>query len=696
MHATRIGAVAADLATLFGAGTVGGLGDAELLRRFVEGRGDPSAQAAFASLVARHGALVRGVCRRILRDLHAADDASQAVFLVLARKARTIRCEGSLAPWLHGVGVRIALRSRSSIESRRASELEGIDPAGPDPSPSPAERDELLAAIDAEIARLPERHRAAVVLCHLEGLDHREAARRLRCPLGTLESRLHRARGRLRARLARRGLAPGGLTLAWSALGASSRAARPASFVGSTRVPGGPATARVAMLAGRSARRIAARPLRWIAAAMIGLGGLGGGIGLTYRGAEAGDGAVGKTQAPAPASSVGDQIRAVLAEWKAFAEAYERFQAGKRTKEERAKALDGYAARYVLCSQKLLGLVELQPKDPAALDAILWHVSDFWKSGKQGPIPDQQIRSVEVLLRHFADEPRVAWRVQAARNGPPNRLDDRLLPGLAEGARRRQAKGLALLALAEYVEEKAGYVARVKESKPPFTLGRPGGPQTRPFDIAYEKELRAQDAALLRREAHRLFARVATECGDVWNAGRDEDDPEYLLWTVPSFLGDSATKHLDALHGDVFGATNEISWRDRDGGTTRLSDYRGKVVVLAFWRDGEGSCRREFAHDAELARKWAGRPFVLVGFTQPAQHSSDSTARYSLPFRRLDGREVVAEDVLIRERLGVWHSPTTVVLDTEGVVRFRCGESLLLEGYIDQLVREAEAKAARK
>jgi peroxiredoxin len=323
---------------------------------------------------------------------------------------------------------------------------------------------------------------------------------------------------------------------------------------------------------------------------------------------------------------------------------------------------------------------------------MLWHVSAYWSSGTGGPLRDQVVRSVEVLLRHYADEPRIAWRVWFKRNGMPSRLDDRLLPGLVAGARRREAKGLALLALAEYVEEKAGYVVRVQEDPPPFTLGRPGGPQSRPFDDAYEKEFRALDAAPLRREAQALFTRVASEFGDV----RNPADPEYPLWTMPSHLGDEAAKHLRALRSIPLGAAPDVSWRDRDGGTTRLADFRGKVVVLAFWRDGDPSCRREFAHDAELARKWAGRPFVLVGFTQPVPKLPDSPTRYSLPFRRPDGREAVAEDGPIRERFGVWRYPTTVVLDADGVVRFQCGESVLLGGYIDGLVREAEAKAAKR
>ena len=123
-----------------------------------------------------------------------ADDAAQSVFLVLARKAGAIRCDVSLAPWLYGVSVRIARRVRAASQSQPFALPRGLDPCDWDPEPGRAEQTEVIAALDAEIARLPAHFRAAVILCHIEGLDHREAARRLRCPLGTLESRLHRSR----------------------------------------------------------------------------------------------------------------------------------------------------------------------------------------------------------------------------------------------------------------------------------------------------------------------------------------------------------------------------------------------------------------------------------------------------------------------------------------------------------------------
>ena len=181
-----------DWAVLFTAGAIGILSDAELLARFASGRGTATAEAAFAVLVDRHGPMVLGVCRRVTGDRHSADDAFQAVFLVLARKAHAVRLgpDDSLGRWLYGVSLRVARRARAVLTRGplAARDLDGLEPIDPSSSFDPCEQADLRAAIDAEIARLPARYRSAVVLCHLEGLSQEQAARRLRCPVGTVQS----------------------------------------------------------------------------------------------------------------------------------------------------------------------------------------------------------------------------------------------------------------------------------------------------------------------------------------------------------------------------------------------------------------------------------------------------------------------------------------------------------------------------
>ncbi len=216
-----------DIQTLFNDGILGGLTDRQLLDRFV-GRADSLSDHAFTILVERHGPMVWGVCRRVLNDRSAAADAFQATFLVLVRKASAVRVNDSLAPWLYGVSRRIAARERATTLRRQAREAGEIDQVV-DPSPE-SDRSEWLAILDDEIGRLPERNRAAVVLCDLEGLPHEEAARRLGCPVGTVESRLFRGRRRLRERLVRRGIAPTAAAL-WAQTAREASAAIPATLV---------------------------------------------------------------------------------------------------------------------------------------------------------------------------------------------------------------------------------------------------------------------------------------------------------------------------------------------------------------------------------------------------------------------------------------------------------------------------------
>jgi RNA polymerase sigma factor (sigma-70 family) len=193
-----------NLDLLLNAGPVAGLSDAQLLARFVARHGE-SSEIAFAAIVARHGAMVLGVCRHVLRDPHEVSDAFQATFVVLVRRAWSVRVSDSLAPWLYCVAYRVATRARSKLNRRRGRETDSVDSLTAPPSRD-AERDELLRLLHEELNRLPEKYRAPVVLCHLEGRTHEEAARLLRCPVGTVSGRLSRARDLLRSRLSRRGI----------------------------------------------------------------------------------------------------------------------------------------------------------------------------------------------------------------------------------------------------------------------------------------------------------------------------------------------------------------------------------------------------------------------------------------------------------------------------------------------------------
>jgi RNA polymerase sigma factor (sigma-70 family) len=230
------GPVIRQLETLFEGGSAAGLSDRQLLERYTALGRDPSGEAAFSTLVARHGPMVLGVCRQILGDVQHAEDAFQAVFLVLAQKARSIRDPDLLGNWLYGVAVRTARCARQQIVRRRrreehdtmtmtgprASSRVSAEPTAPPADWAPVDC-EQADALHGAVDHLPRAFRLPVVLCYFEGLTLDEAARRLRCPPGTLRSRLARAREKLRTGLARRGVVVPAAALA------TALAPRPAS-----------------------------------------------------------------------------------------------------------------------------------------------------------------------------------------------------------------------------------------------------------------------------------------------------------------------------------------------------------------------------------------------------------------------------------------------------------------------------------
>ncbi|MBL8798998.1 MAG: sigma-70 family RNA polymerase sigma factor, partial [Planctomycetia bacterium] len=198
----QLGTVLQHLRRLLGAQEGADLTDAQLLARFRDSRDE----AAFAALVQRHGPLVLNVCRRVLGNADDADDAFQAVFLVLARKAGSIRRHESLGSWLYGVAYRVALRARSNAARRRSHEreAESMSPATAD---SRAAWDELRPILDEELNRLPEKYRTSIVLRYLQGKSNEQAAREAGCPAGTMSWRLAHGLDLLRQRLDRRGVA---------------------------------------------------------------------------------------------------------------------------------------------------------------------------------------------------------------------------------------------------------------------------------------------------------------------------------------------------------------------------------------------------------------------------------------------------------------------------------------------------------
>jgi RNA polymerase sigma factor (sigma-70 family) len=213
--------------------------DAQLLDQFLQGD-----EGAFETLVRRHGPMVLAVCRRVLHDAHDAEDAFQACFLVLVRKAASIGRRELLANWLYGVAYRTAMKARSAAHTRKWKESQVM----PKTIANPAEaRPDWLPLLDQELSALPRKYRMAIVLCDLEGHTRRQAARQLDLPEKTLATHLARGRGMLAKRLARHGLILSGAGILASNL---ASAAVPGPLFGATIQAARFSTARQALAAG--------------------------------------------------------------------------------------------------------------------------------------------------------------------------------------------------------------------------------------------------------------------------------------------------------------------------------------------------------------------------------------------------------------------------------------------------------------
>jgi RNA polymerase sigma factor (sigma-70 family) len=252
MSAGRLGPVLRQFGRALGAGGLAERSDRELLEQFARDRDE----GAFAVLVERHGGMVLAVCRGVLGDAHDAEDAFQATWLVLAAKAAAVRWRESVGGWLHATAHRVAYKARARSARRHNQER----PMGAEAEAGTAvdgERRELLALLQAEVARLPEKYRGPLVLCYLEGKTHAQAARELGCPLGSMSKRLARGCELLRCRLGGRGAALSagavaallGGEAAAAPEGLRSAAVRAAMLLAAGRSAAGAAPAPVAALA---------------------------------------------------------------------------------------------------------------------------------------------------------------------------------------------------------------------------------------------------------------------------------------------------------------------------------------------------------------------------------------------------------------------------------------------------------------
>jgi RNA polymerase sigma factor (sigma-70 family) len=309
MTTTRPGTVLRHLRELVTAKEAAAVPDQQLLDRFARGR----EEAAFTALVRRHGPLVLGVCRRVLRQEQDAEDVFQATFLVLARKAAGIDRRVSLGGWLYRVAFHMALKTRKQAAARQRREARTGRHEETDPLAEVSGR-ELLAVFDEELQRLPECERVALVHCYLQGKTRDEAAREVGCSESTLKRRLERGKERMRQRLARRGVALSAALLA-AVLAQRAKAVVPARLAASVveaarllatgRALAGVVSARAAALADEALRAMTAGKVKLLGALLLGVALLGVGTGLFASGPR---GAAPPPADPAPAAKESPKV----------------------------------------------------------------------------------------------------------------------------------------------------------------------------------------------------------------------------------------------------------------------------------------------------------------------------------------------------------------------------------------------------
>lgn len=663
--------------------------DAQFLDRFIRA-GD---EAAFELLVWRHRRLVLGVCRRILGDYHDAEDAFQATFLTLARKAESIGRRESLAPWLYQVAYRTALTARSRLRPATAADLTAV----PSPADHTQEADlrDLGAALDDEVNRLPAGYRAAVVLCYLQGKTYREAGAELGLPLGTVSAHLTRARELLRDALARRGVAVPATALVGALCGHATAAGKSASLVDRTvqialsgpegwGATAGLASSRAAVLSKGVLKTMALTKLK--AAAVVSAGVL---LAAVAVGAVVyyGTGQVPHPDQPQvgapPAPTIAERFQAIKAACQADGDRWNaQLRAAKTAADKEAVAPledEAYAT-------KLWALVEEAPKDPSVLDICCWiAVYHCWSA--EAP------KALAVLRRDHLTDPRLGPLCPVF-VGSPDASAEAFLRAVQAGHPDPVVRDRAALALATHL---SGHVlwnhARTRRAEipdPPPTLRRKWTPERLPLGPDEEVRLTEEVEAICQDT-------IARRSDMPWVP----HDPE---GEAAATMGKQARAVLDLIEEvDVRRLAPgrpapEITAADSEGKSLKLSDFRGKVVLLSFGGQGCAPCRAMIPHERELVKRLAGRPFTLVGFDRGTDEQDDSLkaflARHEVTWRVCSVRSSGSGGVF--RGWNVQAIPVLFLVDDQGVIRQRFDgytEGQVLDAAVDALVREAEERA---
>jgi RNA polymerase sigma factor (sigma-70 family) len=654
-----------ELQALFEAGSLAGLTDGQLLDRFVFRR-EP---AAFEALIRRHGPMVWGVCRRVLLDGHDAEDAFQATFLVLARKAASVDPREKVGNWLYGVAYHTAKKARAMRTRRRSRELPLSDLCDPEVGPD-EHRDDLLRALDRELSRLPEKYRTVVVLCELEGMTHKEAAERLNCPIGTVSARLSRARAMLARRLSRPGrVLSGGTVVALLYRDVRSaempsrlvaRTTRAATkFVGGHVVSAGVVSAEAVALSGEVLKAMLLNKLK-VATTLLALSVLfAGGAGLVYR-AHGSEPPRQERKLKAPRSpSPAEQFLALVREFDAAMKEIEPL----KTKPDRTWC-DQKVVLHESFGRQALEIARANPNDPAALDALIWSCCQLRHRATIGA-------ALEQLRRDHVTSDRLSMVCDgtlASLYTTPGSVY-RFLRDVLERNPSREVRGRACYALARLLEVHASGIRSIAID-----------PEMRKIieDLLKTPEnlsaWRARTPEDLDEEAELVYERAGREFADVKLA-----DGRTLGQVTPGDL----TRLRQLIPGEP---APEIEGRDSEGKPFKLSDYRGKVVVLCFSGNWCGPCRAMYPQERKLADRLKNQPFAMLGVNTDNDLTTlrKSVSEGEITWRCWwDGGQTGP----IVTRWGVQGFPSVYVLDKAGVIRFVHVQGDELDKAVDSLLK---------
>ncbi len=724
------------LSNLLAVGPVAVRSDAELVERFLTGHGE-AAEAAFGALVERHGPAVLAQSRRIVRDDHTAEDVFQAVFLILARRARSVQVDDSLGRWLHGVTRRVAVRARH--QSRR----EIPPPAAPDRQPTDpalaADRDEIRHLVAVEVANLSSKYREPVRLFHLDGLGQDQVAEALGIPVGTVRSRLSRARNLLRTQLSRRGVSPTALATWFGTR--PSLVHTPAALVRTTLAnlgsgPLGAASAPVLLLVHHTMRHFLMTKLIGFGLLAVAFGSLTTGMIVLAGGDEPKAPAPVAAQAPSPvavqtparvappAESLEAQFRRIAAEFQAAREFS--WAEGKKAKDkfEESKIVNKLAPNIEGYSRRIIDLAAAHLLEPGARDALIWVIHQPQQSDG-GDYGDDFARAVRLLVWHYADDPEVARAALGLERVIGERRDI-FINGIYANAQNREAKGLIRLARADYLITQAGFSASARKFPSRLVVTYQGyddqGKRVEMRnngsneDEGYRVYLRMLDPDFVRKEGERLYEEVIAEYADIpyitlgtremerkarehpsatiTDPAKKQDAIEnetYLArpkWT----LGQMAAKKLDELRNLAVGkVAPDFTGSGADGKPIKLSDYRGQVVALVYWFSTCGPCLSEIPHEKELAAKLKGRPFTWLGIVTDGKGED---ARKILDSEGITWPNILAGGDKVAEQYHVKSNPDYFIIDAAGVIRWKGQISASSrDEFIEKLVKEAESRA---